>query len=92
MAIEINVSGIPCVFDNSALDDWKVLKLVARMQDNDVAAIVAFAERVFGAEQLENIEGQLADESGVCKASAMTQFVMDAMQAAAAEQNGSAKN
>ena len=90
--VQVEVRGIPVSFDDSALDDFRMLRLLARIKDNDVLALPEFAERVFGAEQLENIMRSLEDDDGVCRLTDMVPFIFEAMDEAAKERAAESKN
>lgn len=80
--VEIEVNGIPCLFNEEALDDFDVLEHLAKLENGNLIALVPFARALFGDEQLDNIKSQLRDESGICKRSAMEQFVTEALNQA----------
>lgn len=90
--INIEVRGIPCVFNDDAMDDFDMLEYMERMTNGDVIALVPFAKGVFGEEQMANIKDSLRGESGVCKLSDMSAFVNECVQEAANVKRASAKN
>lgn len=90
--IDIEVQGIPCVFDEQALNDFDMLEKLSDMSNGDVTAMVGFARGIFGIEQLDNIKSQLRDEDGICRLDAMAKFVSDAIVAASKAQKAEPKN
>lgn len=90
--IDIEVRGIPCVFNDGALDDFEMLELLASMEAGNVTALVGFAKGVFGDEQLDNIKSQLRGPDGVCRLTDMNDFISEAMQAAAGAKKADPKN
>lgn len=90
--IDIEVRGIPCVFNDGALDDFEMLEKLEQMDNGNIIAMVSFARGIFGEEQLENIKSKLRGEDGVCKLSDMSDFVGECMQAASAAKRVEPKN
>lgn len=80
--INIEVRGIPCVFNEDALDDFEMLEKLEQMENGNVTAMVGFARGVFGEEQLDNIKTQLKGSDGICRLSDMSDFIGECMQAA----------
>lgn len=90
--IDIEVKGIPCVFNEDAMDDFEVLKHLAKLESGNLIALVPFATALFGEEQLENITTQLRDENGVCKRTVMEEFVTEALNQATKKKQAEPKN
>lgn len=90
--IEIEVRGIPCVFNDTVLDDFETLELLVDMERGDVSAMVGFARRIFGEEQLDNVKSQLRGEDGVCRLTTMFPFIRECIDAAAKAKKSEAKN
>lgn len=90
--IDIEVRGIPCVFNDGALDDFEMLEKLEQMERGNVTAMVSFARGIFGEEQLDNIKTQLRGEDGICRLSDMSEFVGECMQAASDAKRVEPKN
>lgn len=90
--INIEVQGIPCEFNDLALNDFEMLEQLAAMKDGDITALVAVSRGIFGEEQLANIKNSLRDESGIVTLEAVNEFVYQAIMAAAAAKRGEVKN
>lgn len=90
--IDILVRGIPCVFNDDALDDFEMLEKLEQMENGNVTAMVSFARGIFGEEQLDNIKTQLRGEDGICRLSDVSDFIGECMQAAASAKKVEAKN
>lgn len=90
--INIEVRGIPCVFNDDALDDFEMLEKLEAMESGNVTAMVSFARGIFGSEQLDNIKTQLRGDDGICRLSDMGDFIGECMQAASDEKMVDLKN
>lgn len=90
--IDIEVRGIPCVFNDDALDDFEMLEKIEQMESGNVTALVSFAKGIFGEEQLDNIKSQLRGEDGICRLTTMNAFVSECMNAVAKAKRAEAKN
>lgn len=80
--VNIEVRGIPCVFNDGALDDFEMLEKLEQMENGNVTAMVGFARGIFGEEQLDNIKSQLRGDDGICRLSDVGEFIGECMQAA----------
>ena len=90
--LEIEVRGIPCLFNENALDDFEMLEKLEQMESGNITAMVGFARGIFGEEQLDNIKTQLRGEDGICKLSDVSDFIGECMQAAAEKKKVELKN
>lgn len=90
--IDIEVRGIPCLFNENALDDFEMLEKLEQMESGNIIAMVSFARGIFGEEQLENIKTQLRGDDGVCRLSDVSDFIGECMQAAAEARRVDLKN
>lgn len=90
--IDITVQGIPCEFNETALDDFDMLENLASMEQGNITALVAFAKGIFGEEQLENIKKSIRRDDGVCHLSDMNNFIGQAMAEAARVKKAEPKN
>lgn len=90
--IDIEVRGIPCLFNDEALDDFEMLEKLEAMERGNVTAMVAFARGLFGDEQLDNIKTQLRGEDGVCRLSEISEFIGECLEAAARRKKADPKN
>lgn len=90
--IEIEVRGIPCVFNDEALNDFEMLETLAKMQEGDIVAIVAFAKGIFGEEQLDNVKSQLRGDDGKVSLVDMNGFINESIMEAARAKKADAKN
>lgn len=90
--IDIEVRGIPCLFNETALDDFEMLEKMEAMENGNVTAMVSFARGIFGQEQLDNIKTQLRDENGICRLSDMSDFIGECIEAASKANKVEAKN
>lgn len=89
--LDIEVRGIPCVFNEDALDDFEMLEKLALMEGGNVTAMVGFAHGIFGEEQMDNIKSQLRGEDGICRLSDVSEFIGECLQAAAARKKAGPK-
>lgn len=89
--IDIEVKGIPCVFNDDALNDFDMLEHLAALKQGDITELVPFAKGIFGEEQLENIKSQLRDDLGICRLTDMDEFINEAMQTAASARKADPK-
>lgn len=89
--IDITVQGIPCEFNETALDDFDMLENLASMEQGNITALVSFAKGIFGEEQLENIKKSIRRDDGVCHLSDMNNFIGQAMAEAARVKKAEAK-
>ena len=90
--IDIEVQGIPCVFNDEALSDFEMLEKLAALKDGDITALVAFSRGIFGMEQFDNIKESLRDENGVVQLLDVNNFVNQAVMAAAEVKRANEKN
>lgn len=90
--IDIEVRGIPCLFNDEALDDFEMLEKLEAMERGNVTAMVAFARGLFGDEQLDNIKTQLRGEDGICRLSEISEFIGECLEAAAGRKKADPKN
>lgn len=90
--INIEVRGIPCAFNDDALDDFEMLEKLEQMENGNIVAMVSFAKGIFGEEQLDNIKTQLRGDDGVCRLSDVSEFIGEAMQAASNAKRVELKN
>ena len=90
--IDIEVQGIPCVFNDEALSDFEMLEKLAALKDGDITALVAFSCGIFGMEQFGNIKESLRDENGVVQLLDVNNFVNQAVMAAAEVKRANEKN
>lgn len=90
--MQLIVRDIPVVIDDEVFDDFRTMRLLAKVQKGDGMAAVDFIERVFGEEQVDNLIAQL-ESDGVCRASEFVPFCFEVVDAAAEERRaGSSKN
>lgn len=89
--IDIEVRGIPCVFNDGALDDFEMLEKIEQMESGNITALVSFAKGIFGEEQLGNIKSQLRDADGVCRLTEMNDFISECMNEVARIRRGEVK-
>lgn len=90
--IDIEVRGIPCVFNEDALADFETLENLADMQDGNSTAMVRIGRRLFGDEQLVNIRESLRGEGGFCHIREMEAFISECIVEAAKVKRSEAKN
>lgn len=90
--LDICVQGIPCVFNDTALDDFDMLEKLEQMEQGNITALVGFAKGIFGEEQLGNIKDQLRGDDGVCHLSDMNGFISQCIVAASEAKKAEAKN
>ncbi|MBQ0161410.1 MAG: hypothetical protein KBT28_12415 [Bacteroidales bacterium] len=90
--LEIEVEGIPCLFDDAALNDFEMLEHLANFKKGDVTHMVPFALGIFGEEQLDNIKSQLRSDDGVVKITDMGRFIGEAMEKASEAKKAESKN
>lgn len=88
----IEVMGIPCEFNEDALDDFDMLEHMEAMENGNATALVSFARGIFGEEQLSNIKSQLKGDDGICHLATMTEFIGEAMNEAAKSKRAELKN
>lgn len=90
--INFEVRGIPLSVEEEVFDDYRTLRLFARIRKDDTFAAVELFERVFGEEQVDNLIEQL-EQDGTCKASDFVEFAFEAIdEAAKASMAGESKN
>lgn len=77
----VTVSGIEVTVEMASLDDWKLTKLLRKMEDDGLLA-VDVAEKVFG-DQLDKIEDGLADGKGRISNEKIATFLKDVLEAVA---------
>ena len=90
--IDITVQGIPCEFNDNALDDFEMLEKMALMEQGSITALVDFAKGIFGEEQLCNIKDSLRDDGGICRLTAMSGFINQAIVEASKAKRVEPKN
>lgn len=90
--IDITVQGVPCVFNDQALDDFDMLENLAAMEQGNIIAMVAFAKGIFGDEQLENIKDSIRREDGICHLTDMSAFISESVVAASKAKRVEPKN
>ena len=90
--IDITVQGVPCVFNDQALDDFDMLEKLADMDNGNVTAMVGFARGIFGKEQLENIKSQLRGEDGICHLEDIASFINESIVEASRAKMAEPKN
>lgn len=90
--IDINVQGVPCVFNDQALDDFDMLENLAAMEQGNITAMVSFAKGIFGEEQLANIKDSIRREDGICHLTDMSAFISESVVAASKAKRVEPKN
>lgn len=90
--VDIIVQGIPCVFNDKALDDFDMLEKLDDMGNGNVTAMVGFARGIFGSEQLDNIKSQLRGDDGICRLEDMAAFINASIVEASKARKAEPKN
>lgn len=90
--ISIEVNGVPCVFNDAALNDFDMLELLEKFESGNRIALVGLARGFFGDEQLENIKSQIRNDDGVCEITAIEEFVSESLHQAAIAKKADVKN
>ena len=81
----VEVGGISVEVAETAFDNMEMVELLAKAQDGNILVLPKVCAILFGADRYESLKGELADEDGVCTATAMTEFVVDVMRKAGEE-------
>ena len=88
--VHVQVRGIECDFDETAVNDFRMMGLLTRMKRNeqDYEASWDFVCRFFGEEQLERILDELEDTS----TQSVLRFIQEATEEAAKVKGEDSKN
>ena len=100
MLVAVEVGGIPVTVDRSPISDFDFLEMVYDLQSAidegrtpDATVMVPLARGLFGTEQWSNIKQTIRDDNdGVANAVVMTNFIFEAIKAAAAAIRADEKN
>lgn len=100
MLVAVEVNGIPVTVDRSPISDFDFLEMIYDLQsaidegkEPDATAMVPLARGLFGTEQWRNIKQTIREENGgVANSVVMTNFIFEAIKAAAAAIRADEKN
>lgn len=89
--INVEIQGVPCVFNEDPVDDFELLEVLAEIEEGNILKLPQFFIAVFGEEQFANIKESLRGDDGVCRLTDMASFYRETMSAVASAKRADAK-
>lgn len=80
-----STTGFEFEIDEDVLDDWEVVELLCKVEENDVSAFVKATKIILGEEQIDRLKSHVRERVGKASFSIMVKEFGDILQNAQAK-------